>query len=76
MTTTKKTWNGHTWEIDQLGEDRFSIRCLDSNRAVDGTDCTEWPTDEILSDWCGAEIVGGDAGDDPDCPEWIAHVAD
>ena len=62
---------GHSWEINQLGDDTFSVICLDPDYSDDGTDCTTWPGDSLVSIWAGMSVRFADEGDNPDYIEGI-----
>lgn len=58
--TITKTFSGHEYEIRQLGDDSFSILCLDPDMDDDGTDCTNWPDAKIVSEWITREMTNVD----------------
>ena len=63
--------NGHRWETTQLGDDSFSVICVDPAIGDDGTDYTSWPDNDVVSEWVGCDVEFLDSGDDPIHPEGI-----
>jgi len=64
-------YNGHSWQIEQIGEEAYSVLCLNPVIAEDDTDYTRWPGDSIISGWVGCPVSFLDSGDHPDYPEVI-----
>jgi hypothetical protein len=66
-------WNGMDFEITELaeiteGETRYSVALTDESTAeqVDSRGdyvAPEWPSDEIVSSWCGEPVRFVDSGD-------------
>ena len=67
----EKQHGGHTWKIEELGDDSFSVLCLDPDKGDDGIDYTTWPDDTVISGWLGKTVSFRDGGDHPDYPEGI-----
>lgn len=58
----KNGWHGYDWECAWLGDDVFSVICLNPS-IVDDIDQTTWPTDEQVSVSAGRPVRWLDAGD-------------
>lgn len=68
---TRHAYGGHTWELVVLGDESFSLLCLDPAVDDEGVDQTRGPDDSVVSDWAGVAVEFSDRGDDPDYPEAI-----
>ena len=73
MSYYRANWNDHVWECAWVGDDAFSVLCLNPALDNDGVDQTRWPTDAEVSTVAGAAVQFFDAGDSPRGPEGIFH---